>query len=78
MKNHLLCFLKHSETYWALSLGCVAAQAALEPCLEEWVLWGGVGEGGDLFHPTAVVERLGGTPQFGAEWAGTEPALLLH
>lgn len=38
-RHYLLCFLKHSKTSWVLSLGCIAVQAALEPCFVEWVFW---------------------------------------
>lgn len=55
---------KHSKTR-ALPLGSVAVHAALEPCLEEWVLWGLELKGETFFHPSAVAERLGGTSQFG-------------
>lgn len=65
MRNHLLRFLKHSETSQPLSLGHVAVQAALEPCLGEWVLWGVGVKGETCSTPLAVVERLGGIPQFG-------------
>lgn len=36
-RSHLPCFLKHSKTSWAR---CMAVQAAVEPCLVEWVFWG--------------------------------------
>lgn len=82
IKNHLLCVLKHSKTSWALSLGCVAVQAALEPCLEEWVLWGLGLKGETCFTPLLLQGGWVALPSLekhtGYDWAGTEPVLLLQ
>lgn len=42
--------------------GCAGCSGAL---LGGMRTLGGGGEGGDLFHPNAVTERLSDTPQFG-------------